>query len=54
MVDAVGDLVAIMQPGLRALLTLSTAGRDTTAPALTLWNEFHRARDAILSLAEAH
>ena len=51
--DAVADLVAIMQPGLRALLALSTEGRDTTAAALTLWREFHMAREAIVSLVPA-
>jgi len=47
----VEDLAAIMQPGLRALLSLTAQGRDTTAAALTLWREFHASRSAILALA---
>jgi hypothetical protein len=46
------DLAAIMQPGLRALLSLTAQGQDTTAAALTLWREFHTSRSAILTLAE--
>ncbi|MEZ5680948.1 MAG: hypothetical protein R3E14_06585 [Erythrobacter sp.] len=49
----IDDLAAVMQPGLRALLTLSAQGRDTTAAALTLWREFHHARAAILDVVEA-
>ena len=40
----VDDLAAVMQPGLRALLSLTAQGQDTTAAALTLWREFDRAR----------
>jgi hypothetical protein len=47
----VEDLAAIMQPGLRALLSLTAQGRDTTTAALTLWREFHASRSAILALA---
>ncbi len=46
----IDDLAAIMQPGLRALLSLTAQGKDTTAAALTLWREFHTSRSAILSL----
>ncbi|MFA6218633.1 MAG: hypothetical protein WC692_02525 [Erythrobacter sp.] len=46
----IDDLAAVMQPGLRALLSLTAQGQDTTAAALTLWREFHTARSAILSL----
>lgn len=46
----VDDLAAVMQPGLRALLSLTAQGRDTTAAALTLWREFHTARAAIMGL----
>ena len=46
----IDDLSAVMQPGLRALLSLTAQGKDTTAAALTLWREFHTARAAILSL----
>lgn len=47
------DLAAFMQPGLRALLALTAQGRDTTAAALTLWREFHAARNAIVELLES-
>tara|TARA_R110000751_G_scaffold2018_7_gene8646 strand:- start:234371 stop:234769 length:399 start_codon:yes stop_codon:yes gene_type:complete len=46
------DLAAVMQPGLRALLSLTAQGQDTTAAALTLWREFHTARTAILDLID--
>ena len=48
--DAIDDLAAVMQPGLRALLTLTAGGKDTTAAAMTLWREFHMARAAIMRL----
>ena len=51
---SVDDLAAIMRPGLRALLALDAQGRDTTAAALTLWREFHAARDAIIAIAPLH
>lgn len=50
---SIGDLAAVMQPGLRALLSLTAKGQDATAAALTLWREFHTARCAILNLLEA-
>ncbi len=50
----IDDLSAIMQPGLRALLGLTAAGKDTTAAALTLWREFHSARATILALIPTH
>jgi len=49
----IDDLAAVMQPGLRALLSLTAQGQDTTAAALTLWREFHTARAAILDLVAA-
>ena len=52
-VRGVDDLAAVMQPGLRALLSLTAQGLDTTSAALTLWREFHNAREAILALAPA-
>ena len=48
----IDDLAAIMQPGLRALLSLTAKGQDTTAAALTLWREFHTARVAIVGQLE--
>ncbi|NNC51553.1 MAG: hypothetical protein HKO08_00755 [Erythrobacter sp.] len=47
----IDDLAAVMQPGLRALLAMTDKGQDTTSAALTLWREFHKARDAIAALA---
>lgn len=49
----IDDLAAIMQPGLRALLSLTAEGKDTTAAALTLWREFHMARAAIVGIVDA-
>ncbi|MDG6079385.1 hypothetical protein E3U23_09290 [Erythrobacter litoralis] len=50
--EGVGDLVAIMQPGMRALLAVSAEDKETRAPAVVLIEEFHAARDAILSLVD--
>ena len=36
----------------RALLALTAKGQDTTAAALTLWREFHCARNAIVDLVD--
>jgi len=47
----IDDLAAVMQPGLRALLSMTASGQDTTSAALTLWREFHNARAAVLALA---
>ncbi|MBX7541607.1 hypothetical protein [Qipengyuania sphaerica] len=49
----IDDLAAVMQPGLRALLSMSAQGQDTTSAALTLWREFHSARAAVLAVAPA-
>ncbi len=49
----VDDLAAVMQPGLRALLSLTAQGQDTTAAALTLWREFHTARAVVIGFAPA-
>ena len=48
----IDDLAAFMQPGLRALLALTAKGQDTTAAALTLWREFHCARNAIVDVVD--
>lgn len=45
------DLAAIMEPGLAALLAVQARGADCSAPALALWQEFHAARAALMSLA---
>ncbi len=48
--ECVADMSAMMQPGLAALLAVSARGHDATAPALTLWREYHAARTAMLAL----
>ena len=45
------DLVAMMEPGLGALLAINERGDDTTAPARVLLREFHLARQALMALA---
>lgn len=47
---AIDDLCAIMEPGLSALLAVHSRGSDATAAALALWQEFDRARHALLAL----
>ena len=49
-VRGIDDLAAVMQPGLRALLAVTASGEDPTSAAITLWREFHHAREAILRL----
>ena len=49
--QGVDDLSAIMEPGLSALLAVRARGGDASAPAMTLWEEFLAARDALLALA---
>lgn len=44
------DLLAIMEPGLSALLTLHARGGNSHPAAMALWHEFHAARDALLAL----
>lgn len=44
------DLVAIMEPGIAALLAVNERGADTQVPAQTLWHEFDAARGALLAL----
>jgi hypothetical protein len=48
----VDDLALVMRTGLTALLSATSAGKDTSAAALTLWLEFHAGRRAILSVAD--
>ena len=50
----IADLSAIMQPGLKALLSVHARGQDPTAAALALWLEFHAARAALLALVPAN
>ncbi|MDJ0643098.1 MAG: hypothetical protein QNJ15_09790 [Erythrobacter sp.] len=44
---SIDDIDAIMQPGVTALRTITSRGRDASAPALTLWREFFSARNAV-------
>lgn len=46
----IADIGAMMRPGLTALLAVRARGQDATAPALTLWQEYHFARTALLAL----
>jgi hypothetical protein len=49
--QALDDLVAIMEPGLTALLVVHSRGDDAGAAARALWQEFVAARDALMALA---
>jgi hypothetical protein len=49
--QAIEDLAALMEPGLEALLTACARGADPRPAARALWNEFLRARDALVALA---
>lgn len=46
------DIDAMTQPGLTALNAIEARGQDVTAPALTLWREFHHARSAVMALCD--
>jgi hypothetical protein len=48
--NGIADLVAIMEPGLAALIAVSDRGADPQPAALALWREFAAARAALLSL----
>ena len=48
--EAIGDIDAMLQPGLAALRAIAKRGQDTTAPAVALWREFHASRSALLAL----
>lgn len=52
--QAIDDIAAMMEPGLSALLTIYERGGDPAAPALALWQEFDRARGALLAMAPEH
>lgn len=44
------DLVAVMEPGIAALLAINARGADCKPAALALWREFVTARSALLQL----
>jgi hypothetical protein len=48
--NGVADLVAIMEPGIAALLAVNARGADARPAAMALWREFVTARAAILAL----
>jgi len=48
--QGIADISAFMEPGLSALLAVHARGVNPAAPALTLWQEFVAARDALLAL----
>ncbi len=48
--QGIGDLSAVMEPGLAALLAVHARGANPAVPALALWQEFHAARAALLAL----
>lgn len=47
---SIEDLMAMMEPGLAALLAVSARGADARVPALVLWREYCAAREALLAL----
>ena len=49
--QGIDDLLAVMEPGLAALLAVHARGISPAAPALALWQEFHTARAALLALS---
>lgn len=48
--QGIEDLSAIMEPGLAALLAVNARGANPAPAALSLWQEFHAARAALLAL----
>ncbi len=48
--QGIGDLSAVMEPGLAALLAVHARGANPAVPALALWQEFHAARAVLLAL----
>jgi len=50
--QGIEDIDAMMRPGLTAIATITQRGADFQAPAMTLWREFHHAREAVLALVQ--
>ncbi|NOW49025.1 hypothetical protein FHW96_005216 [Novosphingobium sp. SG751A] len=48
--QSIGDLVAIMEPGVAALLAVHERGGDVRPAARALWQEFTSARGGLLAL----
>ena len=49
--QGIDDIAAMLEPGLAALLSVHGQGGDAGPPAAALWQEFSRAREALLALA---
>jgi hypothetical protein len=48
--QALGDLVAMMEPGVAALLSVHERGGDAAPAARALWQEFVAARGGVIAL----
>lgn len=48
--QSIGDLVAIMEPGVAALLSVHEKGGDVVPAAKALWQEFVSARQGLMAL----
>ena len=48
--QGIGDLAAIMEPGIAALLAVQARGVNPATPAFALWQEFQSARNGLLTL----
>ena len=51
--QGIEDLIAILEPGVTALLAVHDSGADARPAAMALWQEFQTARDALIALAPA-
>lgn len=51
--QGIDDIAAMLEPGLAALLAIHAQGGDPQPPALALWQEFDRARQALLAIARS-
>jgi hypothetical protein len=49
--QGVEDLIAMLEPGVTALLAVHDSGADARPAAMALWQEFETARDALIALA---
>jgi hypothetical protein len=49
--EAIGDITAVMEPGLVALMAVHARGVDARAAARSLWTQIDNARNAVLALA---
>jgi hypothetical protein len=48
--QGIDDLTAMIEPGIAALLAVNARGSSPASAALALWQEFHAARAALLTL----